>query len=178
VEGPRAGGVTVDQDEVDGLLGGKPEDVLARLRGREGGDSRGDPALAEVVPLPPELLGYLSQALALARLQQAHQDQLAVGLRGEGYRKREQRIDALRIERSDQQGTIGIGRSHALGPHRQLEIGILLKDPPLEALQRRGGLETDLVDERVPRGLVGVECLGLPTRAVEREHQLPGQAFS
>ena len=43
-------------------------------------------------------------------------------------------------------------------------------------LQLRAGLDAELVDEARARVLVDLECLRLPARAVEREHQLPAEA--
>ena len=49
---------------------------------------------------------------------------------------------------------------------------------PLELLQRAAGLETELRDHRPPRVLIGRQRIGLPARAVEREHQLLAEAFA
>jgi len=49
---------------------------------------------------------------------------------------------------------------------------VLAQDRPLELLQRRPGLDPELIDEQLPPGPVGLERLGLPPGAVEREHQL------
>jgi hypothetical protein len=52
------------------------------------------------------------------------------------------------------------------------EPGILVEDLALQPLQLRPRLDAELVDESRARVLVCVECLGLPARAVQREHQL------
>ena len=47
----------------------------------------------------------------------------------------------------------------------------------MERLQLRARVDPELVHERRARGGVGVERLGLPAGAVEREHQLPAQSL-
>ena len=47
----------------------------------------------------------------------------------------------------------------------------------LEPLQRSARLETELLAQQLARLPVGLERLGLPARAVEREHQLAAQAL-
>ena len=48
----------------------------------------------------------------------------------------------------------------------------------LEFLQPRARLEPELVHQSSPRPLVGLERVRLPSRAIEREHQLPVQALA
>ncbi len=55
---------------------------------------------------------------------------------------------------------------------------VLAQDRLLELLQRRARVDPELVHERPARVLVGVERLGLPPGAVERQHLLPAQALS
>ncbi len=55
------------------------------------------------------------------------------------------------------------------------ELGIVIQDLPLEALQLPARLDAELVDERPSRGLVDVERVRLAPRAIEREHQLATQ---
>jgi len=52
---------------------------------------------------------------------------------------------------------------------------LLPEDLLMQLLQLRTRLETELVNERAPRGVVRVERLGLAARVVEREHQLDAQ---
>ncbi len=55
---------------------------------------------------------------------------------------------------------------------RRLERRFVAQDRLLQALQLLARLEAELLRQLAPRGAVGVECLGLPARAVQREHQL------
>ena len=53
----------------------------------------------------------------------------------------------------------------------------MTKDRLLEMLQLGPGLETEIIDECSPRVCVHAECLRLPARAVQGEHQLRPQAL-
>ena len=55
---------------------------------------------------------------------------------------------------------------------------ILLQDRLLEPAQLVARLEAELVGEELPAAAIRIEGLGLPARAVEREHQLRPTAFS
>ena len=59
----------------------------------------------------------------------------------------------------------------------RVELGLLIQDRAFESLQRRAGLEAELVGQRVARRAVRVERLCLSACAVEREHQLAAQPF-
>ena len=48
----------------------------------------------------------------------------------------------------------------------------------MKPLERGPGLDAELLEERAPRLLVGVQRVRLAPVAVEREHQLPAQALS
>ena len=54
----------------------------------------------------------------------------------------------------------------------------MAQDRALEPLQLGRGVEAELVREREPCRAVDLERLGVPPRAVEREHQLAAQPFS
>ena len=58
------------------------------------------------------------------------------------------------------------------GPGRQLQIRLVAQHGLLQPAQVRARLEPELVDQRPPRVGVGLERLGLPAAAVQREHQL------
>jgi hypothetical protein len=49
---------------------------------------------------------------------------------------------------------------------------VLAEDRLVELLQRRAGLDPELVEQRVARPLVRGECLRLPAGAVKREQLL------
>ena len=55
---------------------------------------------------------------------------------------------------------------------------VLPKDRPLQLLERRARIDPELVDEGPARILVGVQGLRLPTRPVQRRHQIPPQALA
>jgi hypothetical protein len=55
---------------------------------------------------------------------------------------------------------------------RRRDRDLLAQDRAVELLECRAGLDPELVDERPAGGLVHLECLGLPPRPVERQHQL------
>src|SRR5205814_938397 len=48
---------------------------------------------------------------------------------------------------------------------------------PFELLQGQAGLDAEAPDQRPPSRLVGRKRLRLPSRAVEREHQLAAEPF-
>ena len=48
----------------------------------------------------------------------------------------------------------------------------------MESLDARPRFEAQLLDERPARRLIDVERFGLPTRAVESQHQLAAQPLS
>ena len=58
------------------------------------------------------------------------------------------------------------------------DSGLLAQDRSVELLELLAGLDAELVDEDVPGVLKRPERLGLPTRPVEREHQLCAQPFA
>ena len=55
---------------------------------------------------------------------------------------------------------------------------ILIEDRTVELVQRRPGVDPQLVDQGFARGGVHIERLGLASRPVQREHQLTAQALS
>ncbi len=59
------------------------------------------------------------------------------------------------------------------GNRLRLERRLLAKDRGVELLERGCRLDSELVDERASRFLIGLERFRLPTRSVEGEHQLP-----
>ena len=60
----------------------------------------------------------------------------------------------------------------------RVERCVLLKHPPLELLQTSGRGDAKLVVEHPPEPLEGVERLGVPTAAVQGEHELAAQALA
>ena len=60
----------------------------------------------------------------------------------------------------------------------QLELRVLPEDRAVELLQAAAGVDAELVHEHSPGVVVGLERLGLPTRAIERQHQLPPEALA
>ena len=64
------------------------------------------------------------------------------------------------------------------GLYAGVQRRILAKDGRLEILQLPRGLHAQLVDEPRPCLPVRVQCVGLPARSVEREHQVRVQPLS
>ena len=58
------------------------------------------------------------------------------------------------------------------------QVWVLSQHPPLELLQRGRGIDPEPVDQRAARGLVGLERLRLPTRAIQGDHELAAQALA
>ena len=63
-------------------------------------------------------------------------------------------------------------RTRSRRGRRRREAVVLLEDRPFERLERRPGLDADLVDQAFPSRPVLGQGVGLAPRAVEREHQL------
>ena len=61
---------------------------------------------------------------------------------------------------------------------RPVQRRVLAQDRLVQAPQLRAGLDADLLDQRARACAVGVERLGLPPAAVEREHALGVQALA
>jgi hypothetical protein len=59
-----------------------------------------------------------------------------------------------------------------------LEPRILAQDRAVQLLQRRAGLDPELVDQHTPGVVIDLERFGLPARAVEREHQVAAKPFA
>jgi hypothetical protein len=58
------------------------------------------------------------------------------------------------------------------------ELRVLVQDLLLEPLQRGAGVEPERVAEHVPRYLENLQGVRLPSRAVQREHQLCAKALA
>ena len=81
-------------------------------------------------------------------------------------------VIATRIDRSATPRTpAGAGASTS-------SAGILPQDRPLQLLERRARIDPELVDESPARLLVGVQRFCLPTRPIERRHQIHPQALT
>ena len=61
---------------------------------------------------------------------------------------------------------------------RPVQRRVLPQDLVMQAPQLRAGLDADLLDERRPRLAVGVQRVGLPPGAVQREHALGVEALA
>lgn len=58
---------------------------------------------------------------------------------------------------------------------RPVQIGSLLEDRLLQAGNRRAGFDPQLLDERVAQPTVGAQGVGLPTIAIQGDHELARQ---
>jgi hypothetical protein len=61
---------------------------------------------------------------------------------------------------------------------RQVQARVLTEDPQLELPHRRSRVDADLLDERPASALEHAERVGLPSAAVEREHQLAARTLA
>ena len=71
----------------------------------------------------------------------------------------------------------GRGRCASRERGRRIEFRIVLEDRLLELAELAARLQPELIGEQVPAAAVDVERVRLPSRAVEREHQLRPPAF-
>jgi hypothetical protein len=110
-------------------------------------------------------------ALADARLAR-HEEQAAAP--GEGALHRGVQIAQLLAP--PHEGVRARGRLRCC-PVRSVERRVLVEDRLLELAKRPARVQAQL-EELVPGSPVGLERLGLAVRAVEREHELPGQALA
>ena len=91
---------------------------------------------------------------------------------------REQRVDARLVRDGDENRPLR-DLPDTCGCRRfDVQRRVLPKDRPLQLLERRARIDPELVDEGPARILVGVQGLRLPTRPVQRRHQIPPQAFA
>ncbi len=141
---------------------------------RVGGRGRGQVDEARpVAQLRPEQLGDSERETSLAGSPRPGQrDEPSVGAK-------------QRLHRGDLEPT----SDERCGRHRQTrrlarfelrwrQRRVLTEDRPLEVLQRRPRIDAELVDEHGAGGSIGVECVLLPTRAVEREDLLLTEPFA
>ena len=63
-------------------------------------------------------------------------------------------------------------------PIRGGELGVLLQDLPLEPPERGARVDAELVDHHVPCLLVGPQSVGLPSRPIQREHELSTEVLA
>src|SRR5207237_10322806 len=127
--------------------------AVPELGGRPAGELEGDPRLADAAD-PGE--GDEADVVAPAEL-------------------RERRELALPAEERRRRSRDSLGRPPA---RRCFERGVVREDRLLELPERLAGLDPQLVDERAARSLVDGERLGLPARAVQRQHELGAQTLA
>ncbi len=90
-------------------------------------------------------------------------------------RAQQERGDHDRREERQSDGG-GARATAANGGHRResawrSERRIVLQDAPLQFSQLRSELETQLIEQPLPRGLEDLQRVGLTTCAVQRQHQ-------
>ncbi len=81
---------------------------------------------------------------------------------------------ARRGERTPSAG----GRSRYARAGGSRERAVVIEDPALEAAQALARLDAEFLGERHPAPLVGAQRLRLAVRAVQRQHQLGGEALA
>ena len=105
---------------------------VERSEGRRPHGGLQDPRALRSAKTPAGELGVVGE--------QARDDQLPPGKRGEGLGDREQRVDLVLARRDDKHGSIGIQSHRAPPGARALDVkgGILAEDRTLEVAERRG----------------------------------------
>ena len=164
--------VRIEEDELDVVVRRQTDDVA---RGLQGGEHRCSNRDLERLPARAEGDGG-RRDLALLREQPCDQ-QRPVREPRERLGDRQQGLEPISRRGSDEQRALHRSdrpRSRAL----QLERRILRQDAALELVQRRRRLDAELLHERLARPPVDVERLGLASRPVEREHQLPTETLA
>ncbi len=87
------------------------------------------------------------------------------------------RDESLRVEPLDDLGDLQVPSDEGRQRRREVvrgfevEVGVLAKDPILEEGGLRCGVEPELLAESLPKGEPGAQGVGLPSCAVEGEHQ-------
>ena len=160
VQRRRAG---IHEEQIDVLLAGEPDDVLAAPRR---GERRG-PGYESGGQQPVAAFGKSRSGFSkLRRRDDASDDQLVGGLRGrQRLGEPKERVEPGQRPRHDQERAF---RHRCLGRRRlprravrKVERRVLTQDRLLEPPQLLAGLEAELFRELPPSHLVGVEGLGL-----------------
>ena len=141
--------------------------ILMRHRRAERGHDR---IADELLDRSAESLDLRAYAFEVRALKRAHVLRIELlRLRREADQVAEEDRDQLPLLARSGSGTVSRGRS---------ERRILAEDLMLEPFERRPGLERELVGEETAALLVHLQRVGLPARAVEREHQFAAQALA
>ena len=166
----------VGEQEVDVELSGKPSQLLSRRRGGERRRARYDTARFQCGPAPFE---PRRRGLKLRRVwHEPGEDQRARRVSRERLGHCEQRVDARLVLDGDENRALhGLADLRRSG-RREVQRRLVPKDGPLKLLELGARFDPQLVDEGSARIPVGAEGLRLPTRPVQRRHQIPAQAFA
>ena len=65
----------------------------------------------------------------------------------------------------------------ARGGRHPVEVGALFENRGFEIADGRRGFEAELLSQAAPELVRGLQCFGLTTGTVEREHELAAEAF-
>ncbi len=134
--------------------------VASRLRARESRSPRSD------LERCPTRVGGGRRVLELGLVfDQTRNDQLSPRERREHLGNRQKPVQLILVRGEHEHSSIRLCRGARAGRSRsrQVERRILPQDCPLELVERRGGLDAELVHERRPCFPVDLECLRLPT---------------
>ena len=154
----------VDEHEVGLVRRREPDEIARGVVAREGRR----PRLRPVAPRRPPMRRARSRSLR----DDPREHELAAGA------AQPARQSAAHGARRATAPRAPCGAARAPAADAELERGVLREDRALERLQRRGRLDPEALDERLPGRAVDLERLGLPAGAVEREHQLAAQPLA
>ena len=109
-------------------------------------------------------------------------DSLEVALQDASERLRVERLgERHRLDDVDEEDRDEPAELHRRPGERSLleqQRLVLAEDRGLELAELGAGIDAELLDERLARGAVGGERVGLAARAVEREHELRARPFA
>ena len=166
----------VGKQEIDVELGGKPSQLSAGCRRGERRRTGNDAAFPERRPV---VLEPGRHGPKLGRLRhEPRQDHDAMRVSHERLGDREQRVDVRVVRDGHEDRSLGDPLDVDGCARTEVQRRVLLKDRSLQLVERRARLDPEPVHERAARVLVDVQGLRLPTRPVQRGHQLHAEALA
>ncbi len=160
----------IDEQQIAVQLSRHPDGVVARIARHEGRCPRGDPVGEQSFAVRLDTSTLRRQVHGI--VDQPFEHHLPRRVTRQRASERQQRGDSPLHERDDEHRALRQRR------RRQLQRAVLPQDRLLELAQRWARLDPQLVDQRAPRALVRGQRFGLPTAAIQRQHQLPAQPLA